>query len=191
MKYILFTMVILLNLTGCDKNSDPGSNNPNPDPKPAAATPASEECKALETIRTAYNKFYNCIADIHKVVEIKEGNQCVTHFKESYDTASPQIKEQMTYFIYFYNLFDSLGLKTPPVQTKPNAGQTKEEGLQIQEALKPYPFHLCWYKKLEYAYEFSDLTKLTNKDEEYYGKQCFKELGDKAYQENKTKFNCE
>ena len=189
MKYILFTMVILLNLTGCGKDSDPDPTNP--DPKPTTATPASEECKMLETIHTAYNKFLTCIdADTTKFIDIKPGTQCVTDFKEPYETLPAQITEQMNYFPYFYSLFDDLGVKEPPVQTKPTAGQTQEESLQIQEGLKPYPFHLCWYKKLEHAYSLSDLTELTNKDEEYYGKQCFKELGEKAYQENKAKFNC-
>lgn len=188
MKYILFTMVILLNLTGCGKDSDSG---PNPDPKPTTATPASEECKALETIYTAHNKFHTCIEGINEVVTIKQGNECITHFKGTYDTISTQITGQMNYFPYFYNLFDNIGVTEPPVQTKPTPGQTKEESLQIQEGLKPYPFHLCWYKKLEHAYSQSDLTALTNKDEEFYAKQCFKELGEKAHQENKTKFNCE
>ena len=190
MKYILFTMVILLNLTGCGKDSDPDPTNPNP--QPAAATPASEECKALEIIYTAHNKFVTCIeADDDKSLGIKQGNQCVTHFKEPYDTVSTQITGQMNYFPYLYNLFDDIGVKIPPVQTKPKVGQTTEEGLKIQEELKPYPLHLCWYKKLEHAYTQMDLSELTTKDEEYYGKQCFKELGDKAYQENKAKFNCE
>ena len=191
MKYILFTMVTLLNLTGCGKGSDPDPDPINSDSKPIAATPASEECKGLETIYAAHSKFVTCIEVETTTVDVKQGNKCVTHFKETYDTISTQITEQMNYFPYFYNLFDNIGVIEPPVQVKPIAGQTKEEGLNIQEGLKPYPFHLCWYKKLEYAYALSDLTELTSEDEEYYAKQCFKELGDKAYQENKTKFNCE
>ena len=191
MKFILFTILVLLNLTGCGENPDT-EPDPDSDPTPSAAAPASEECKTLEVIYAAYNKFTTCIVEINKVVDIKPGNQCVAHFKQTYDTAPTQIKEQMSYFPYFYNLFDDIGVKKPPVQTKPILGQTKEQKLKVEEDLKPYPFHSCWYKKLEQAYSLMDtITLLTSKDEEHYAKQCFKELGDKAYQENKAKFNCE
>ena len=222
MQYILLTFGLLFSLTGCK-----GDSNPKETP-----TAASEECKALEMIYIAYNTFYTCIENLSEVEYTvddttnpeslisaedaerefeKKETACFNDFKKSYDTVPIKIIEQMSYFHYFYGLFNAKGHLTLKLQDpsipKPKAGQTKEHGLKVREALKPYPIHLCMYKKMEPVYE--ELTPMSDEEnaetpsseeelEAFLGqsllslKQCMKEeLGDKEYQESKKKFKCQ
>ena len=231
----IHTIFLLFSFTGCKKSD-------------------SEECKALETVYTAYNKLYNCAEATERqeglgLKEFKElkkkQEKCVVNFKKIYNSVPTKTTEQMTYFHHFHThlLGSDNTIQDPP---PPKAGQTTEE------VLKSYPFHLCVYKKLEdkllateeetvsgevnieavpapypswdgeppyydvppgdipppsgYVVSpsvdnnsgkgFAEAAADGGKDtfsEVFYKrfKECLKELGDKEYQENKKKFNCQ
>ena len=197
MKYILFIIVLLLSFTGCKKSDSKKNAN------------ASEECKALEAIYTAYNKYYACLdknnlftnpeypednishKQITQIIKhTKQTTECFVDFKKTHNEFPTKITEQMTYFYHYYNLFEGNIQLSPPQQRI----KTKEE---LERVLKPHPFYLCIHKKIETNKPTAESTTENTQnpssieDINLATKQCTKELGDKEYQESKKKFKCD
>ena len=199
MKYLLFITLLLI-FTNCGKKSDSKED----------AT-ASEECKALEAIYTAYNKYYACLDKNNLFIgpdlpedsiprkqltqitkHTKQSVECYVEFKKTHNKFPVKITEQMTYFHHYYNLIEgNIQLTSPQQRIK-----TEEE---LEKALKPYPLLSCVNKKIEAKESTTESTTentqnpspRTEKDTALATKQCMKELGDKEYQESKKKFKCD
>ena len=206
MKYILFTTTLLFYLIGCqDPDSDP---KPKDTPSPTTSSPTFIKCQALETVYAAYNKFLTCAGNIRSSKELEKIAECFVNFKATYDTIPTNITTQMNYFSHLHNIkFIDFEGKTrmalyhpiPPSYRKWNS-LTDEEKDRAREDLanlapeileasaKSHPWLLCISNKrkrisVKYIYP-------TGNDPDGYAEMCFKELGNKAYQENKIKFNC-
>ena len=206
MKYILFTTTVLFNLIGCqDTNLDP---KPKDTSSPTASSSTFIKCQALETIYAAYSKFLTCDGNITSSEELEKIAECFANFKATYDTIPANIITQMNYFPYLDNIkFIDLDGRTsmelyhpvPPdlLRWKLLTDEEKERAREdaanlapkiLESSVKSHPWLLCISNKsksnsVQYIYP-------TDSDADSYARECFNELGNKAYQENKTKFNC-